>query len=340
MSRAHDFLFVRGRILTCLTATALYASIVLLFGERLAISNNYFVALPVLAAALCFSVPGGLVAGLLGLPANLLLFALLGHPEYSPASKPIAEGFGLILGFSLGYVAHNFRKYESEIRRRMETEKELTAALQEKDLLLKELSHRVKNNLSVIKSIAQLQRNRSADPDFRQAVERLVQRIHAIALVHDQLYTLGEGAVSVDPERYVGGLVANLLSSYSDTGVEIVHSVRVSGALLDPEEATCLGLIINESLTNSIKYAVGGCEDPAIFISMDIVDGEYRLVIRDNGPGFGTPPTDSQGGLGQRMIQALARQLDGRVTFENAESRGCVEGARVELRWPRERKQV
>lgn len=334
MSRLHELLFVRWRIASLALSICLYAGIVLGFGERLAISNNYFVALPVLVAALCYSVPGGLAAGLLGLPSNLLLFAVIGHPEYSPASKLIAECFGTILGLSLGYVAHNFRMYEKEIRRRVETEKSLSVALQAKDLLLKELNHRVKNNLSVIKSIAQLQRNRSCDPEFVRSVDRLVQRIQAIALVYERLYGTGANEAAVDPERYLGGLIANLTASYSDTGVDIVHSVRVDGRLLDPEEATCLGLIVNEALTNSIKYATGGRLDPAIFIGLDQIDGEYRLIVRDNGPGFDPGASESGGGLGLRMIRALAHQLDGRVSFDKAEAQTRAQGAQLELRWP------
>ena len=206
-SRLHHLLFTRWKAASLAASICAYTAIVLCFGRELAISNNYFVALPVLVAALGYSVPGGLAAGLLGLPANLLLFAILGHPEYSPANKLIAECFGTVLGFSLGYVAHNFRMYEGELRRRFETERDLTRALKEKDILLKELNHRVKNNLAVIKSIAQLQRSRSRDPDFLVSIDRLVERIHAIALVHEQLYGPEEGVLTVDPGHYLDALV-------------------------------------------------------------------------------------------------------------------------------------
>ncbi|HUW40391.1 MAG TPA: sensor histidine kinase [Rectinemataceae bacterium] len=334
VNRLHHLLFTRHRGLSLALSIAAYAAIVLSLGGDLAISNNYFVALPVLVAALGFSVPGGLAAGALGLPANLLLFHILGHPEYSPASKLIAECFGTVLGFSLGYVAHNFRMYETELRRRSAAEGELTEALQQKDILLKELNHRVKNNLSVIKSIAQLQRARSADPVFLESIDRLVERIHAIALVHEQLYGPKEGAFAVDPESYLDALVGNLSASYADMGVELIHTVRVGGRLLDPEEAAPLGLIVNEALNNSIKHAVGLCRDPVIYLELEASRGEYRLVVGDNGPGFDSDAPDAHEGLGLKMIRALARQMDATLRFEKAGGEGCVEGARLELRWP------
>ncbi len=333
-SRLHHLLFTRWKAASLAASICAYTAIVLCFGRELAISNNYFVALPVLVAALGYSVPGGLAAGLLGLPANLLLFAILGHPEYSPANKLIAECFGTVLGFSLGYVAHNFRMYEGELRRRFETERDLTRALKEKDILLKELNHRVKNNLAVIKSIAQLQRSRSRDPDFLVSIDRLVERIHAIALVHEQLYGPEEGVLTVDPGHYLDALVGNLAASYSDMGVELIHSVRVGGRLLGPEAATPLGLIVNEALNNSIKHAVGVCREPVIYLNLDVVGEDYRLIVGDNGPGFEPEAFDSGGGLGLKMIRALARQMDGRVSFEKVDGDGCVEGARLELRWP------
>jgi two-component sensor histidine kinase len=334
LSRLQRLLFTRWRAASLVISISVYAAIVLLFGPDLAISSNYFVALPVLVAALGYSVLGGLTAGILGLPANLLLFTLLGHPEYSPANKLIAECFGLVLGFSLGYVAHNFRMYEGELRRRFEIEEDLTKALLEKDILLKELNHRVKNNLSVIQSIAQLQRARSRDPEFLASIDRLVERIHAIALVHEQLYGPQDGTLAVNPEHYLDALIGNLAASYSDMGVEMIHSVRVGGRVLGPEEATPLGLIVNEALNNSIKYAVGLCQDPVIYLSLDIVDDDYRLIVGDNGPGFAPETSDPGGGLGLKMIRALARQMNGRVSFEKVGEDGCVEGARLELRWP------
>ena len=334
VNRLHHLLFTRYRGLSLAVSVAAYAAIVLGLGDDLAISSNYFVALPVLVAALGFSVPGGLAAGALGLPANLLLFHLLGHPEFSPANKLIAECFGAVLGFSLGYVAHNFRMYETELRGRSAAEGELTEALQEKDILLKELNHRVKNNLAVIKSIAQLQRSRSRDPDFLASIDRLVERIHAIALVHEQLYGPKEGTLAVDPASYLDALIGNLAASYRDMGVEMIHTVRVGGRLLDPEDATPLGLIVNEALNNSIKHSVGVCRDPVISLELEAAHGEYRLVVEDNGPGFDTEAPEAREGLGLTMIRALARQMDGTIRFEKADGDGCVEGARLELRWP------
>jgi two-component sensor histidine kinase len=336
VTRLHRQVFIRRRALTFPTSIAIYVLVVLFAGSHLEISSNYFVILPVLVASLCYGIPGGLVAGALGLPANLLLFALIGHPEYSPASKAIAEASGVVVGLALGYLSHYYRELETEISRRIPIEDSLRRALAEKELLLQELHHRVKNNLNVIKSLVQLQRNRSSDPAFREAADRLIERIFTIALVHEQLYRRDDNVLTVNLEEYVGALVANVVAGYASTDVEVVHSVRTGERRISPDVASPLGLIINEVLTNALKHAACCVGEPVIVLTLDIADDDFRLVIRDNGPGF-DPLRIEEKGLGLKLVKALARQLDGKLNFEQAQypMRGADDsvGARFELRW-------
>ena len=149
--------------------------VVLGTGTYLGISANYFVILPVLIVSLVCGFPGGLIAGVCALPANLFLFWLLGHAEYSPASKIIAELSGVFVGSAFGFLSDYFRKMIREMEKRKEAERELRRSLGEKEILLRELQHRVKNNLNLIKGLIQLQRNRSSDPAFREASGLLPQ---------------------------------------------------------------------------------------------------------------------------------------------------------------------
>ena len=160
----------------------IYAALVWCSGSALGVSNNYFVILPLLASAFAFKLPGGIAAGALALPANLALFALMGHPEFSPASKIMAEMAGLIFGLAVGFLADYFGKVEAEIESRIATEESLRAVLAEKEILLREIHHRVRNNLNIIKSLVQLQKSRSSNPEFIEAADELIGRIFAIAL--------------------------------------------------------------------------------------------------------------------------------------------------------------
>jgi len=319
LSRLHRKVIKKYPISCMALATAFYAALVLVMGDRLAISSNYAVIIPVLMAALCFELPGGIVAGFLGLPANLLLFAVLGHPEFSPASKPIAELSGIVVGTASGYLAEYFSKLETEIETRIATEEALREALASRELLLQELNHRVKNNLNVIKSLAQLQRNRSEDPDFLAAVDDLVGRIFSISLVHEQLYGSKEPA-SIDAGQYISTLAANVVSSFPrrEPPVRLECSAARPGMRIAADHATPLGLIANEVLTNALRHAFRdgadpGSTPPAIRVRFLDEGDDYLLSIEDNGRGFGEVDTT---GLGTKIVKALCDQLGGRMKLE------------------------
>jgi two-component sensor histidine kinase len=338
-SKIHAMVFIRCRYASQAVATALYAAILLVFGDTLAVSSNYFVLVPLAAAALGFGAKGGLVAGALALPANLLLFGILGHPEFSPASKLIAELSGIGVGVLSGRLADYFRALEREIKKRMATEEALRSALEEKQLLLRELSHRVKNNLSVIKSLVQLQRNRSKDPAVLAASDELISRIFAISLVHDQLGR-DQSLSSVDPVEYIEALVGNLAGGLGLEGSRIDLDLDAGGRVIQMEAATSLGLIVNEVLTNALKHASPGSEGkPSIRLSLRVEGDEYRLVIIDDGPGPDASYAAARG-LGLKLVDALARNLGGQASLEAIEGSAgpsgvpLAVGARFELRFP------
>jgi two-component sensor histidine kinase len=330
--RLQAVLFVRYRYVSLAVAVSAYVATILLFGNSLAVSSNYFVLIPVIAAALGFGAWAGLAAGALALPANLLLFSALAHPDYSPASKLIAEISGIGVGFTFGCLADYFVKVESEIRRRISTEEALRDALAEKGLLLRELNHRVKNNLNVIKSLVQLQRNRSKDPVFLEASDELIGRIFAISLVHDQL-TKEQTLSMVDPVEYIEALVGNIESAFGLDRSSVELELDAGGRAIEMEAATSLGLIVNEVLTNSIKYAAPKRDGkPSIRLSFRADDACYRLVIVDDGPGPASVPNER--GLGLKLVRSLARNLGGSASLEAEKGEGGPIGARFELTFP------
>lgn len=179
------FLFFRHPYGSMVTALGIYTLAFLLLGPHLKVATNYLVILPVTAAAMGFGFWGGLAAGVLGLPTNMLIFHLLGLPDSVPENYVVTEISGLILGSVLGYFSDFFRRLETEAVEKSSVEDSLRRALEEKDLLPKEIHHRVKNNLNLLKSLVQLQMNRSSSPDFQECSRGFKQRIYSIALVFD-----------------------------------------------------------------------------------------------------------------------------------------------------------
>jgi two-component sensor histidine kinase len=338
-SKIHAIVFIRYRYASLAVAISIYAAICLVFGDGLAVSSNYFVIAPVMVAALGFGWRGGFLSGALALPANLLLFRILGHPEFSPASKLIAETSGIAVGLLCGRLADYFRELEQEIKRRIVSEEALRSALAEKKLLLRELHHRVKNNLSVIKSLVQLQRSRSKDPAFLEAADDLIGRIFAISLVHDQL-NADHSLSIVEISKFIEALATNLADGLGleDSGISL--ELRTGDRFIQIEAATSLGLIVNEILTNSLKHASSlGEKKPSIRLDLLLEGDDYRLTIIDDGPGPAAKRgAEGSGGLGMKLVRALARNLGGEATLEAIEeSQGggpVVRGTRFELVFP------
>jgi two-component sensor histidine kinase len=325
-------LFIRHRGAGLCLAILVYVAVVLAAGDALAVSSNYLVILPVAVAAFGFGAAGGLIAGALGLPANLLLFFALGHPEFSPASKVMAELSGIVVGFLFGRFADYFKDVEREMRKRMATEEALRAALAEKELLLRELHHRVKNNLSVIKGLVQLQRNRSRDPAFLAAADELTGRIFALSLVYDQL-SRDQVLSMVEPSEYLSALVGNIEGALGLDDSSIGLELDSGDLAIQTEAAASLGLIVNEVLTNALKHASPSRDGkPSIRLSFRLRDGRYELVVTDDGPG--PVLADSGFGLGLKLVRALARNLGGVASLDPVPGEDGPIGARFALSFP------
>ena len=307
--RIHRELYSSHRGFNFFLSVAVYIGIVLIFGHRLGISSNYFVLIPVVMGSICFGFAGGLVVGILGLPMNLILFELLGHMEFSPESKLIAEVFGISAGVFLGYFSDYFFKLQHEIQKRQETEEHLREALRDREVLLREVHHRVKNNLNIIKSLVQLQLNRSDNEEFSRESEKLIQRIYSISLVHEQLFSQNFTS-SIPLTEYIRELVSNVALSLDGRNVKIDFRFEEDSRTLCMEDATPCGLIVNEVLTNCLKYAFPGIQNPEITVSVAREDQNHLISIADNGVGF-QPREGNGNGLGRKLIAALVSQLGG-----------------------------
>jgi two-component sensor histidine kinase len=287
--------------------------IILLHGKELGVSANYFIFLPFLTIAISFGLYGGIFIGILALPANLLLFKIIGHPEFSPESKIIAQIFAILVGVTLGYISDFFNKMMTEIKNRMLSEKALEQSLREKEILLKEINHRVKNNLNLIKSIIQLQSNRIGSKSQKNELQKLSQRVISIALVQDLLFAQ-DSLDALDLRIYLKKLIETLFEEYNHMKVPYNLMLCENPIIIDSKKITSIGLIMNEVITNSMKYAFTGTDKPHMEIELRTIGESLIMRIRDNGGGY---PDDFTGqGLGLKLINSLTSHLKGDVRFE------------------------
>ncbi|MBD3558668.1 PAS domain S-box protein, partial [Planktothrix sp. FACHB-1355] len=199
-----------------------------------------------------------------------------------------------------------------DISDRKQAEAQIKASLQEKETLLKEIHHRVKNNMQVISSLLELQ-SQSVNDDQTSALFRESQhRIHSMALIHEQLYQ-SEHLDLINFAEYIENLAANLFQSFGCTRNSIHLNLQVGKIFLNIETAIPCGLIINELVSNSLKYAFPkGNQGQISIIFSQANSHQFHLKIGDNGVGL--PPDfdiETAETLGLRLVRILTRQLKG-----------------------------
>ncbi len=316
--RRHRAAFVAGGI-------AAYAVAVLTLGSRLGVSTNYFVVAPILCAAVGYGLRGGLIAGVLGLPANLALYALLRHPEYSPASKWMAEASGIVIGTALGYLSDYHVRLDAERALRKQIENDLRRALRDRETLFREVHHRVKNNLNLIKSIIGLQSRRSDDPAFKDAAAALIGRIMSLSFVHERLYRTAElSSIAID--EYIADLVGAIIATAGGFRTPPTVSLDLAHRFVSMDMAVPIGLMTNELLTNAIKHGRPGDEPLRVSVAFGSGERGLALTVRDDGNGFpGLEEGRSvrieeaailhTGKLGLTLLDLMASQLCGEGSY-------------------------
>jgi two-component sensor histidine kinase len=205
---------------------------------------------------------------------------------------------------------------EEENALRLEAEGKLQASLDEKVLLLKEIHHRVKNNLQIIVSLLRLQKRQIADTATRQQILDSESRIRSMALVHEKLYRSTDFAY-IDFEDYLKTLVNQLVPLYATNSGQIRIVVDMKGVSVDINQSIPLGLIMNELISNAMKYAFPEGRKGELSISGMQQEGSNVFTVRDNGvgipPGFDWHETKT---LGMHLAIMLTDQLNGTIELE------------------------
>jgi len=238
----------------------------------------------------------------------------------------------LLLGgtliLSLGLAVTQHRQAERLEALVLDRTAQIQTSLREKEILLKEIHHRVKNNLQIISSLLYLQSRRIADPGVLSLFQGSIGRIRAMALVHESLYR-SDRLTAIVMEDYFRKLADHLIESYSGRDRPVTVSIRAGTISLPLETAVIYGLIVNELVTNALKHAFPGNRKGRIEITMSRAEeaatapaaarkGGIVLSVFDDGIGL---PEEKKGGaadsLGLRLVANLAGQLDGTIEVRN-----------------------
>ncbi|CCO24330.1 histidine kinase dimerization/phosphoacceptor domain -containing protein [Maridesulfovibrio hydrothermalis] len=214
-----------------------------------------------------------------------------------------------------------------EISARKTSEKMVRASLAEKEVMLKEIHHRVKNNLQVISSLLSLQSGYTDDIEASNLLRECQHRVRSMSMLHEKLYR-SEDLSRIDMNEYALTLINFLLRSYSVDG-KVTPTFDINNVHLGIDSAIPCGLIINELVSNALRHAYPEEGVGTLSISMNRTDGYIKLVVSDNGIGMPEEFTiGSTKTLGMTLVETLAQQLSGKVDFCNNN------GATIQITFP------
>lgn len=208
------------------------------------------------------------------------------------------------------------RTLTNEVSERRATEKKLKASLDEKAILIKEIHHRVKNNLQIVSSLLNLQANSVDDKYVSSLFQESQLRVRSIALVHENLYQ-SPNLARIKLDVYLNRLINYLSKTFTTNLASVDIKIDVHDIELGINQAVPCGLIVNELVSNIFKHAFNDKNTGLINIKMDKLDGKrYVLTVKDNGIGL---PEDfnikDNPSLGMYLIQSLSSQMNGEVEF-------------------------
>lgn len=236
--------------------------------------------------------------------------------EKTRTTGVIAMGMILFVLLS-AFLYVQYRGIRQRNRMLADSNKKINEQAEQLKFFMKELHHRVKNNLQIVSSLLSLQSNHLPDKDAQQAVKVGQQRIEAMSLIHRSLYQQNNPNM-VNMKEYVTDLVESILQSFGIEKNTFGLQLDIQITEMDVDMALPLGLIINEWVTNAFKYAYKEVRRPTLTLSLK-KDREIVLDIKDNGPGM---PQDAwekpRGSFGVKLVKVLSRQLNGICGIESS----------------------
>ena len=209
----------------------------------------------------------------------------------------------------------NASELETKVKQRTEA---LDKRNHENELLIKEIHHRVKNNLQVVSSLLNISERKISDENAKQPFRDSANRINSMGLIHSLLYQ-NEDYSNINLKKYVDELTRMLLESFQSKYPQARVDLNVGQVKLDMDRAIEMGLIINELVTNSLKHGVFPDGRPTITVSINQFTDKLNLIVKDNGQPRQNGEINIDASFGMRLITALTKKLNGEIAISRAE---------------------
>jgi PAS domain S-box-containing protein len=210
----------------------------------------------------------------------------------------------------------DFFVFCQDITERKQAEEQVEASLRDKEVLLQEIHHRVKNNLQIISSLLDLQSQRLQDGQILELFQESQNRIKSMALLHQELYLSGN-LDRINFADYIYSLINHLIQTYCVNSFDVNVELNIEDVVLDINTAIPCGLILNELISNAFKHAFPRNTQGTIWVEVKLENDQIALVVRDNGAGFATAvEVDKVNSLGLELVKALTQQIQGQIEVE------------------------
>jgi two-component sensor histidine kinase len=281
----------------------------------------------ILCAVLFNHRSGVLAVALSALAAKVLFLPPTGSLRIETGRVALALSLFILIGLLTAILIEELHR---ALRHATLANQKLAAAEEEKDLLLREATHRFKNDLSVIIALLRMQERSIEDPKARAALKAASDRLAVMGRVHERLRRSDGSVAVVSTDEFIQGLCDDRKAAL--IGLRpISMQVAVERHLLSQDRAVAVGLIINELLTNALKHAFPDDRHGHVRVSFERVGDEFVLRVSDNGVGTALRTGAKGSGLGQRLVRSMADQIGGTLDIKPDESGA---GTVVTVRFP------
>lgn len=226
---------------------------------------------------------------------------------------------GLLVAALVGFFLFKNQKKNKQLAKQ---KKLLEATVDEKNVLLRETHHRVKNSFQIVSSLLYLQSENIEDNKAKLAMKEAQNRVRSMVLIHQKLYSKDQ-LVGINTKEYFTDLTNDIFESHQFEGNAFIYNLDVEPLVLDVETITPLGLILNELITNVLKHAFKPVnEESRMLIRLKRIGETLQLQVEDNGVGIPTEIKESSFGI--QLIKSLAKKLKATLSYQSAPSTGTI----------------
>lgn len=229
----------------------------------------------------------------------------------SKNQRNLLFSLAIILVLGVVFLAYRYALQQKVSRLLAQKNKTIEEALRDRETLLKEIHHRVKNNLQVVSSLLSIQGREITDEKALEAVNESKHRVQSMALIHQYLYSEND-LKSIDMQQYVSQLSKNLFAAYRTDHDAVELKLDVDMIMLDVDTAIPVGIILNELITNALKYAFPDGEGGRLLVALKIENGRLNLRVADSGVGF-SGETKGDFSFGMKLLNAFKQKLEAEI---------------------------